>query len=49
MPRDPTDSSTLPSRKHPTAHAYKHGYDAALVKAALRYPGTSSGYTGGWF
>ncbi len=35
---------------HPaTAQAYEDGYDAARVKAALRYPGTSSGYTGGWF
>ena len=35
---------------HPaTAKAYEDGYDAARIKAALRYPGTSSGYTGGWF
>ena len=35
---------------HPaTAQAYEDGYDAARVKAALRYPGTSSGYTAGWF
>ncbi len=35
---------------HPaTAQAYEDGYDAARVKAALRYPGTNYGYTGGWF
>ncbi len=35
---------------HPaTAQAYEHGYDDARIKAALRYPGTSSGYAGGWF
>ena len=35
---------------HPaTARSYEAGYDDARVKAALRYPGTSSGYTGGWF
>ena len=35
---------------HPaTAQAYEDGYDTARVKAALRYPGTNSGYTGGWF
>ena len=35
---------------HPaTARSYEDGYDDARVKAALRYPGTGSGYTGGWF
>ena len=35
---------------HPaTARSYEDGYDDARVKAALRYPGTASGYTGGWF
>lgn len=31
------------------AAAYEKGYDAAFLQAALRYPGTSSGYMGGRF
>ena len=35
---------------HPAdARSYEDGYDDARVKAALRYPGTGSGYKGGWF